>query len=382
MAAAQFDPAKAAVHLGTLSVPRGCGSAGKERARAYIKDELLSLGYRVEEQAFSFSTKAVYWLPKAYYLLLGACVLGAVLSLGPFPALSAALSASIIIFSLTTVVYRDWFSRLYRLSPAGVSPSEMTARNIIARREANGEPGIIFCAHYDTKSQTLPPLFAAFLHRAVFIAANAIALACIGLGLGLSARHVPPAGPLVAAAWAVCALSIPLILNSASDRSPGAFDNAGAVALLLELARCSDGTDIMLLLTDGEEAGLFGARRFVGEYGGRLAMRGTRIVNIDCIGAGPWLTIAGPAGNLAAAVKRCARDCGVPVRGQLMLTAMEFDHMPFCARSLPAVTLTQCGLNRQTLRIHSPRDTGEGIDIGWLGRTAEVCLKLVIACGR
>jgi hypothetical protein len=65
-----------------------------------------------------------------------------------------------------------------------------------------------------------------------------------------------------------------------------------------------------------------------------------------------------------------------------MLTAMEFDHMPFCARSLPAVTLTQCGLNRQTLRIHSPRDTGEGIDIGWLGRTAEVCLKLVIACGR
>lgn len=52
---------------------------------------------------------------------------------------------------------------------------------------------------------------------------------------------------------------------------PGANDDAVAVAALLETARAllsqpPDRNDIVLLFTDGEEAGLFGARAFVEEH--------------------------------------------------------------------------------------------------------------------
>jgi Zn-dependent M28 family amino/carboxypeptidase len=61
---------------------------------------------------------------------------------------------------------------------------------------------------------------------------------------------------------------------------PGADDNASGVATLLEFARlAADAPGWRLLLTDGEELGLLGARAYLREYGPPA-----RFLNVDSVG--------------------------------------------------------------------------------------------------
>jgi hypothetical protein len=100
---------------------------------------------------------------------------------------------------------------------------------------------------------------------------------------------------------------------------PGAGDSGAAVAAILEIARIlrlrPPRNDVLLLLTNGEEAGLLGARAFVRDN--PLARRIDVAVNMDARGSsGPSLMYQTSEGNLPL-VRLFARAVRRPVTGSM-----------------------------------------------------------------
>ena len=126
-------------------------------------------------------------------------------------------------------------------------------------------------AHYDSKGQ---PLSMAL--RLVWVAA--MALAMVG-----TAGALASGGPILP--WALAALAFLvgfLVLNQATDGSPGAVDNAtGLLTVLAVLDALPADASVGALLLDAEELGLVGARALVRERAHLL--RGTTVINFDGI---------------------------------------------------------------------------------------------------
>ncbi|MBN2171506.1 MAG: M28 family peptidase [Candidatus Krumholzibacteriota bacterium] len=137
---------------------------------------------------------------------------------------------------------------------------------------------------------------------------------------------------------------------------PGADDNASGVATLLEFARlAADAPGWRLLLTDGEELGLLGARAYLREYGPPA-----RVLNVDSVGratvdsprrirepgaADPRLMMLWSAENAGGDAVRlrellAARDFQVrEARGPMF--ARGGDHAPFAEAGVPGLFV--CG---------------------------------------
>ena len=126
-------------------------------------------------------------------------------------------------------------------------------------------------AHYDSKGQ---PLSMAL--RLVWVAGTALAMVgTVGALLF--------GGPFLS--WSLAALAFLagfLVLNRATDGSPGAVDNAtGLLTVLAILDALPADASVGALLLDAEELGLVGARALVRERAHLL--RGTTVINFDGI---------------------------------------------------------------------------------------------------
>ena len=126
-------------------------------------------------------------------------------------------------------------------------------------------------AHYDSKGQ---PLSMALRLLWIVAAALALAVALVATVLG---------GP--ALMWWIPGVALTagfLLLNVATDRSPGAVDNAtGILTVLAAIDAAPADAGVGVLLLDAEELGLVGARALVRERANLL--RGTAVINFDGI---------------------------------------------------------------------------------------------------
>ncbi|HEX5908678.1 MAG TPA: M20/M25/M40 family metallo-hydrolase, partial [Propionibacteriaceae bacterium] len=106
--------------------------------------------------------------------------------------------------------------------------------------------------------------------------------------------------------------------------TPGAADDKASVAAMLETARAVASTgplrnDVIMIFTDGEEAGLLGGSSFVAEH--PLADRGGVILNWEATGnAGPSVMFETTSGN-AELIKEFAASAPYPV-GDSALAAL------------------------------------------------------------
>ncbi|MBF2086438.1 M28 family peptidase [Thermoleptolyngbya sp. C42_A2020_037] len=202
--------------------------------------------------------------------------------------------------------------------------------------------------------------------------------------------------------------------------SPGADDNATAVATVLEAARLLDSQDtpcaLELVLFDREEAGLEGSEAFVADAARRQGVRGA--VVMDMIGYGcdlagcqsypAMLPIAPPTdrGNFLAVIGDLQRNpygnrphpdliqafhqiadassadvtpvlsLAVPLLGDLTPDLLRSDHTPFWKAGIGAVLLTDTA-NFRNPHYHQPSDTPDTLNAPFFLGSARLVVKAV-----
>jgi hypothetical protein len=157
-------------------------------------------------------------------------------------------------------------------------------------------------------------------------------------------------------------------------RQPGAADNAGGVAVVLEAARIlapalPADVGLSVALLDGEETGALGSAHHARQL--RDAGAAPLVINVD--GAGHLRQAAaveagGPAHALLAALDQAGRHTGLP----LVAGPVASDNRRYTAAGLPAV-----GIGAGMAGYHSPADTPDRVEL----TTMTALARLVVATG-
>ncbi|MDP6945299.1 MAG: M20/M25/M40 family metallo-hydrolase, partial [Myxococcota bacterium] len=165
---------------------------------------------------------------------------------------------------------------------------------------------------------------------------------------------------------------------------PGAGDDGAGVAAILEVARIladlpKPHRSIFLLLTDGEEMGLLGAKAFVSrapEVGRIVAL-----LNLEARGtSGPSIMFETTPGNQAL-VSAFARAAPRPVTNSLAATVYrempnDTDLTVFSDAGIPGLNFAFIGGGQN---YHTPNDSLENLDLGSLQQQGENALAALLS---
>lgn len=166
--------------------------------------------------------------------------------------------------------------------------------------------------------------------------------------------------------------------------SPGAPDDTAGVASILETVRAvtSQGPterDIIVVLTDGEELGLLGARQFVRKN--RLADRVGAIINLEARGGGGRTTLFQTSKDNGEAIKLYADSVSRP--GGSSLATFIYEILPNDTDLTPALERDYVAYNLSFIGrpglYHSPKATPDNLDQGSLQDMGDQTLALTLA---
>ncbi|MDB4954875.1 MAG: peptidase [Myxococcales bacterium] len=172
--------------------------------------------------------------------------------------------------------------------------------------------------------------------------------------------------------------------------SPGAVDNAAAVAILIELARVlhdhAPPQPVLLAFTASEEMGLLGAEALADQIGDHVAFA----ISLDLIGGTGRLTLNGAGELIGVAEMRwlaeAADRAGVEVSGppvhrvisRMLPQAERSDHGAFTRRGIRAVHFYDRGQDGEWIDVayHSERDVLARVDRSSVEETARLVRAL------
>ena len=373
----EFDAHRAYRHIEQLAFPRLAGSAGERKARDYLLNELAAQGYTVTREPFTYSRFPAEALPQLIAIVSIGGVVSACLFYERYPLVAVVLCFALI---LVVFVFTRWRKSLEPLYDLGKRyPSE----NIVAKNHSalDARPQIVFVAHYDAKSQVLPIVVRALCYTIASI--GLVALTALIVIQALFVKGLPKAFVWGTGACILLCL-LTLLLNFTQNRSPGAFDNASGVGVVLELARClkSSSVPVTFLFTGAEEFGMCGALRYAQQH---TPNPETYFINIDSVGTAEALSLITRYGippvttstQLGQALANAAADTNVELRQVYLPVGVGFDHIPIASRSGEAVTLSSGGFGGASLRVHSARDTIDLIQPTYLQRVGDVVLNFL-----
>ena len=247
---------------------------------------------------------------------------------------------------------------------------------------------LIFVAHYDSKSQILPMGVRALCYCIAI--GGLIGLTLLTLIQAILKAQAPP--PLIwAIAVPICSCLILLQFNFTQNRSPGAFDNASGVGVLLELARCLTENPLtytvrLTFLSPGaEEYGMCGALRYIQQHATDYNPDRTYVVNLDGIGAVGKLTLITSYGippvvtsrRLGSALVTCGKEIGIEVSEVHSPAGVGCDQLPIASRGFETVTLSSGGFGKAALKVHSKRDRIDLIHQDALQRVGNMLVRFV-----
>lgn len=356
-----------------LSVPRYPGTDGDRATIAEVERRLRRTGLETEVQWFSYdlapATRSLRFVLVAGGLLVAAA--GVVAERFPIGGLLVLVAA--VVPGLLLLSWSPWLERLYRRDGA-----TRTANVTGTRPAADPDLTLLIMAHHDSKSQTLSFPYRMGLTLAAVAGATAL-LVTIAAGLVWGRTPGPRwLAPGLGCVTGVAALALATMRSG--NRSPGGVDNAGSLAILLELARTlpvmiRDDVELVFLATGAEEDHMVGAMRWLDKHASTLNDRAFFCLNFDGAGAPGRAVLIERFGlgrmfspALSDAARRAAVRLAIPVRGILMLPGIGIDAIPFAHRGLDCLTLSSGSLGRATLAVHSADDRPEHLDAETLAR--------------
>ena len=382
---ANFDARRAYQHVKAIAFPRGVGSTGETAAREYIVRHFRDLGLHVVREPFHFTKFPAEVLPR-----LACAIFTPLVFMVPW--LGERFSIHMCLLCLgslaVAMALTRWQQPLEKFYDVG---KKWRSENVIATNDVPqtaDAPTLIFVAHYDSKSQVLP--------IAVRAVAYGIAIAgLISLTGFILVQLLFQLWPPNAVLWGIASVSgfclLLLQFNFTQNRSPGGFDNASGIGVLLELARAgmSQKRRCIFLATGAEEYGMCGALRYIQRRSctrhpiERLAKNEkTFVINLDGLGVGNSVNVITRYGipptrtarELAEALCASGEALGIKTRERYFPIGVGFDSIPIASRGFEAVTLTSGDVGKVALKVHSKHDRGELLNVESLQRVGELIL--------
>ncbi len=360
-----FDAARAVADGRELSFPRLVGTPDEVRARELIKNKLLDIDLAVEERPFSFYPALAFGILKNMIGVGVALLIVQALVLAAWPRLGALAGLALpLIARRLWATYRRAAAHMledrsdeYRRHTALIrhARASLHSANLVADLPHAGEikHRVVLSAHTDTKSQNMSIVVR-------IVCSLLFALGVFVLPIALLPAAVWPVW-LAAGGWlwkivwlAALVGGIVLLTLTVENRSPGATDDAGSCAVMLETARAlaadpPRGVAVRLVFTGAEELGLAGGLALAREMAADPEWKNATFLNLEGVGGASklWLaTGAGPTGNQTATAARAvelakaaAADAGVTAKTLSRIVGGEADHIPLLEAGLSAVTL-------------------------------------------
>ena len=297
-----YNAKRAYHHITQLAFPRLVGSAGEAKAQDYIVQRFSELGLNVTREPFSFTKFPAEVLPRLLCGLFVPIVLS-VPWLGERFLIPVCLAC---LFSLAvTLLCTQWQKRFEGLYDVG---RKYDSENIVAtngRKPNDNTPALLFVAHYDSKSQVLPIAVRAVAYGIAI--AGLTALTTVMVIEVATLAWFPDYSSLVwiwspnsiVIVWSVAGVTafclLLLQINFTQNRSPGGFDNASGVGVMLEVARVvmarGEDKSITFLAAGAEEYGMCGALRYVQTHADEYDQENTYVINLDGLGVGNAVSV-------------------------------------------------------------------------------------------
>ncbi|MXV74711.1 Zn-dependent exopeptidase M28 [Candidatus Poribacteria bacterium] len=378
-----YDAKLAYYHITQLAFPRLVDSVGEAEAQDYIVEQFTALGLDVSWEPFSFTKFPAEVLPRILSVLFVPVVLFVPWFGERFPVLlclACLLSLAIALF------FTQWQKRLEGLYDVG---KRCRTENIIAKNGVEQEdntPAFLFVAHYDSKSQVLP-----------------IAVRAVSYGIAITGLLVLTTLMLIklfAAVWlpnyivwgvagitSFCLLL--LQINVTQNRSPGGFDNASGVGVMLEVARVvmarEEKKSVTFLATGAEEYGMCGALRYIQTHADEYDRENTYVINLDGLGVGDGVNVVTRYGIPPTRTTRALSDLfrtsgealGIHVSDRYLPIGVGLDSIPIASRGFETVTLTARGVGSVALKVHSKRDRSELLNTESLQQVGELVVDVI-----
>lgn len=363
----EFNAEKAYENGRAIGFPRETGSEGEQRAADYIAKRFRDMGFEVKEEGFPLILSP--WILLKIGLIIGLILLLlSRLIVYHYPLIASFIVFILLLSLIFTGPIWQWFARKEVKDPWGRGES---SKNIIARYrdpETGSGQALYLMAHYDSKSQSL-----SMAARILLIFATSIGSFLLSLNYLLFALGSPYGGINDGIFLFVVLSALILFINKSDNFSPGGFDNAGGVGLLLELAETlsrnqPENLNIVFVSTGAEEEGLMGAYAFLKTHRNELDPDKSFILNFDGIGIKDKLRIFSKMKGLPEALSKIP---SWPTFSGLMM-----DHIPFRNEGFKAVTLG-CVSVKEAFKIHTKRDTIDLITPEGIKETATIALDVI-----
>ena len=378
-----YDAERAYHHITQLAIPRVVGSTGETEVQDYIVQQFTELGLDVSWEPFVFTKFPAEVLPRILSALFGLIVLSVPWFGERFPMLVCVAC----VLSLTVAMFfTQWQKRLEGLYNVG---RKYRTENIIAKNNANRDdntPAFLFVAHYDSKSQVLPIAVRMVAYGIAII--GLMALTIVMLVKVISLIWLP--NYIV---WSIAGITsfclLLLQINLTENRSPGGFDNASGVGVMLEVARVVMARDerksVTFLAAGAEEYGMCGALRYIQTHADEYDPENTYVINLDGLGVGNGVNLITHYGipptrttrTLGNLFRTSSEALGIRVSERYLPIGVGLDSIPIASRGFETVTLTARGVGSVALKIHSKQDRIELLNAESLQQVGELIVDVI-----
>ncbi|WND02170.1 M28 family peptidase [Temperatibacter marinus] len=360
--------AKDIISLLSLYAHRGCGS----EEEMYAREELLAIlegepGVTVKEEGFYAPSS---YLP-FFWIIFSGVILGILIT--PYsPLVSLILT---LCLSGSFLLFMDW-----RYSPLiQVTEHKITA-NLVATKTTGYplDPLIILMAHLDSAP-------ASFAYRKEQISFFKITLYCTAVIMIFSSAFplmhfgnyfIPDYVRFMYSTILFLIIFITSIDYWRYGYTPGANDNLSGVTAATTIARrcfrdMPENAEVRLVITSAEEAGMLGAKQYLGLHDEELMSRPTYVLNIDSVGAGKLCYVSHSGtfsethykGPVIETAFRLSRDHDKFSHIRSMKHHVgDFDTIWFMRAGIPSLTLAAYDEEGAMPHIHTPEDTVKQLD--------------------
>jgi len=370
-----------------LAFPRLIGSEGEKKAIEAVLDEFRKAGYESIHRD-KFKTSFYNWIAiRLLFLPIGLCLVLLAISFYINPWITLIL----IVINVFVALRALGMATTSEIKLMKNEEKNYETENIYVNLKNNDSKGtVVFIAHWDSKSQ----LFSSSMRIIIIIIATLGAIIILLLYSILSIIQIfnPYQIPILNHVLLGISITVSIIgilnfFNKTDNDSPGAYDNAAGVGLVIELAKyfknnSVNNLDFTFLCTSSEELNLGGIKSFLQQYKDKFDKNSTYFINLDLIGGKEFIRIITSFGiprkvsskKLNELFLNSASELNIKAKDIYLPTGAWSDYMPVVQEGFEACWIaSQPGLKL----VHTKKDDMSIVSKDSINDTINLCVEVV-----